>query len=292
MRDYILHDPLFICPWARDSVTAGKTTFIQYPEDAPEGDRVESVRAAMDPFAKREKDAVIFLRNGVQSHEEGSKKAWNFYADLRTACEVIDRPDASVMFSHGTYEAAADHYQKTKDWDAYFKDGVPWVADEALYMISMNDRYERNHLLHAPEFCHVVTRQNDVAGARSGDFRKAGLDVGAVGNMMVAVGRTGESRWFDLQDQMRDRKIVPYRQGLPYYLPDEPTMDHQILRELTSAVHELLRGEIGDVSPRDVAKGIFQDAWEKGEEAELALLLQQRDGLRSRFGKGLGGGFL
>ncbi len=209
LESYIRTNPSFICPWGREALRAGRILFAAYPESEAAEIRVASLVAALDRLMNDRMSAIVWPRSSAPTHAMAYDQAWKFYVDFKIACTEMSS-GACARSERERIELEAAFYRETGDWREYFSTGAPSLCSEPLHMISINHLYDRQHPLYAPVYAHVVTRQSDLLQVRIGAKRD----------------RSKRDRWKRFVSDFAHRGSTPFVQGLPYYLPGDPRMDH------------------------------------------------------------------
>jgi len=224
LEAYIRTSPSFICPWGRDALRAGRVLFAAYPASATAEARIAALVATLHRFMNERLAAVIWPRSSAPTHARAYDQAWHFYTDFKIACREMTSGGCSES-DRERIEREVERYQETGDWLEYSSSGIPSLCSEPLHLISVNHLYDRQHPLYAPVFAHVATRQSDLLQIRLGARRE----------------RSKRERWKQFVADFTQRKSTPFVQGLPYYLPGDPAMDHPQVRR-SPAISEGMGG--------------------------------------------------
>jgi hypothetical protein len=198
----------FICPWGRDALAKGQIALGSYVEGADPRARIQSILPSLHELGSRKVAAVLWTRSSVETHTEAFKQSWVFYVDLQCACRSLALGRHLHVVEREQVERMAQRFITNRDWYEYIATGSPTLFYQPLHLISMNNLYSPSHPLYAPVFVHSVTRQSDLLRIR-------------VGTQATAPKRR---RWRAFVANFLNRGAAPYIKGLPYFLPDDPTM--------------------------------------------------------------------
>ncbi len=190
LEQYITENVGFVCEHARAALLARTVTIETLPGDVPtnlhenvdlETGRTamqlsaiqESIHGSIGPFLSKERSAIMYVEHpGAGTHYEAHAGAWVMYSEFYVALYRHEHPEARPEQIRPYARDAAQFFLKPEHFKNYIEQGLLTFRGQNLHFVVMNPLYSTSPEIHprfAPINVYVLTRGDDVTGARHGD---------------------------------------------------------------------------------------------------------------------------